>query len=101
MACQGFFRTQFFENSFEAPLIDGGGNVMNRAARSGDNDDGDPNTDLVVRCSNVQRNIFNEANGCKLSFDEDACVSVPLDGAPGVCCFCTFVSNNCASVSAF
>ena len=50
---------------------------MKAAARSGDNDDGNPDTDLVVRCSNVQRNIFNEAT-CKISYHEDACTSVPL-----------------------
>jgi hypothetical protein len=34
-------------------------------------------TDLVVRCANVQRNVFNEAT-CRISFHEDACTSVPL-----------------------
>ena len=50
---------------------------MKAAARSGNNDDGNPDTDLVVRCSNVQRNVFNEAT-CRISYHEDACVSVPL-----------------------
>ena len=50
---------------------------MIAAARSGDNDDGNPDTDLVVRCSNVQRNVFNEAT-CRISYHEDACTSVPL-----------------------
>lgn len=50
---------------------------MIRASRSGANEDGDPRTDTVVRCSNTQRNIFNEPH-CKLSFDPQACVSVPL-----------------------
>lgn len=64
--------------------MDGGGDIMNRAARSGINDDGDANTDLVVRCSNVERNIFNEPH-CKLSFDENACVALPVDGNGSVC----------------
>lgn len=50
---------------------------MKLAARSGGNDDGNPNTDLVVRCSNVQRNIFNEGE-CRISYHADACQSVPL-----------------------
>lgn len=50
---------------------------MIAAARSGDNEDGNPDTDLVVRCSNVQRNVFNEAN-CRISYHKDACTSVPL-----------------------
>ena len=50
---------------------------MKRAARSGPNDDGDPRTDLVVRCSNDRRNLFNEPH-CKISYDPDACVSQPL-----------------------
>ena len=50
---------------------------MKRAARSGDNDDGDSTTDLVTRCSNTDRNVFNEAS-CKISYHQDACVSSPL-----------------------
>jgi hypothetical protein len=50
---------------------------MKSASRSGPNDDGNPDTDLVVRCSNVQRNIFNEVT-CRISYHKDACTSVPL-----------------------
>jgi len=64
-------------NTLTNPLMDGGGNVMIRAARSGDNDDGDSRTDLVVRCSNANRNIFNEPN-CKISYQADVCVSAPF-----------------------
>ena len=71
------FRTQFKANTRENPLEDGGGAAMKAAARSGDNDDGNPSTDLVVRCSNVQRNIFNEGQ-CRISYHEDACQSTPL-----------------------
>ena len=71
------FRTQFKANTPENPLEDGGGTAMKAAARSGDNDDGNPNTDLVVRCSNVPRNIFNEGQ-CRISYHEDACQSTPL-----------------------
>ena len=68
-------------NSLTQLLIkDGGGAAMKAAARSGDNDDGNPDTDLVVRCSNVQRNVFNEAT-CQISYHEDACVSAPLYGS--------------------
>jgi hypothetical protein len=63
------FRTQFKANTADNPLEDGGGAAMKAAARSGDN--------LVVRCSNVQRNVFNEAK-CRISYHEDACQSVPL-----------------------
>jgi hypothetical protein len=49
---------------------------MKAASRSGPNDDSNPDTDIVVRCSNVQRNIFNEAT-CRISYHEDACTSVP------------------------
>ena len=58
-------------------VADGGGATMKAAARSGDNDDGNPDTDLVVRCSNVQRNIFNEKK-CRISYHPSACSSVPL-----------------------
>ena len=56
---------------------------MKRAARRGLYDDmvdvdADPETDYIVtRCSNVQRNMVNEPH-CKISYDADACVSVPL-----------------------
>ena len=50
---------------------------MKRAKRSGDTDDGDDRTDIVTRCSNVQRNIFNEA-WCKISYHPDTCETVPL-----------------------
>jgi hypothetical protein len=70
------FRTQFKANTPENPLQDGGGSAMKAAARSGANDD-NPKTDLVVRCSNVQRNIFNEGQ-CRISYHQDACQSVPL-----------------------
>ena len=58
---------------------------MKRAARRGLYDkpadpktDYDPETDYIVtRCSNVQRNMVNEPH-CKISYDADACVSVPL-----------------------
>lgn len=50
---------------------------MKRAARSGPNEDGDPLSDVVVRCSSAERNVFNEA-GCKISYHPDACVSRPL-----------------------
>ena len=66
-------RVLFQGNTIEQPLMDGGGNAMQRAARSGDNDDGNPNTDLVTLCSNTQRNIFNEPH-CKISYDPEACV---------------------------
>ena len=71
------FRTQFKANTPENPLEDGGGSAVKAAARSGENEDGNPVTDLVVRCSNVQRNIFNEAQ-CRVSYHEDACQSEPL-----------------------
>eukprot|EP00804_Cyclotella_cryptica_P019739 CCRYP_009662-RC/>CCRYP_009662-RC protein AED:0.09 eAED:0.09 QI:0/0.95/0.95/1/0.95/0.95/22/166/2740 len=74
------FRTQFKGNTLENPLDDGGGATVKAAARSGDNDDGNPDTDLVVRCSNVQRNVFNE-DQCRISYHPDACQSVPLRGA--------------------
>eukprot|EP00804_Cyclotella_cryptica_P019763 CCRYP_009664-RA/>CCRYP_009664-RA protein AED:0.11 eAED:0.11 QI:135/1/0.94/1/1/1/17/0/2177 len=74
------FRTQFKGNTLENPLEDGGGATVKAAARSGDNDDGNPDTDLVVRCSNVQRNVFNE-DQCRISYHPDACQSVPLQGA--------------------
>eukprot|EP00804_Cyclotella_cryptica_P004534 CCRYP_006892-RA/>CCRYP_006892-RA protein AED:0.17 eAED:0.17 QI:494/0.84/0.6/1/0.94/0.9/20/0/2106 len=41
------FRTQFKGNTPESPLEDGGGAAMKAAARSGNNEDGNPNTDLV------------------------------------------------------
>ena len=47
---------------------------MRRAART---DDGDPNRDMVTRCTNAPRTLFNE-HACKISFDEEACVSTPL-----------------------
>ena len=47
---------------------------MKRAARD---DDGDPTTGLVTRCLNTQRNWLNEPS-CKISYDENACVSTPL-----------------------
>ncbi|KAL3805312.1 hypothetical protein HJC23_009019 [Cyclotella cryptica] len=71
------FRTLFKGNTADDPLEDGGGATMKAAARSGDNDDGNPDTDLVVRCSNVQRNIFNEKK-CRISYHPNACSSVPL-----------------------
>jgi hypothetical protein len=71
------FRTQFKGNTQENPLEDGGGAAMKAAARSGDNEDGNPNTDLVVRCSNAQRNVFNEGR-CRISYHPVACQSVPL-----------------------
>jgi hypothetical protein len=67
------FRTEFKGNTQDAPLEDGGGGAMKAAARVGANDD----NNLVVRCSNVQRNIFNEKS-CKISYHPDACSSVPL-----------------------
>ena len=71
------FRTQFKANTPDNPLEDGGGTAMKAAARSGANDDGNPDTNLVVRCSNVQRNVFNEAE-CRISYHQDACQTVPL-----------------------
>ena len=50
------------------------GTAMKRAARD---DDGDPTTGLVTRCLNTQRNWLNEPS-CKISYDENACVSTPL-----------------------
>ena len=53
---------------------------MKRAARRGlyDMVGADPNIDnIVTRCSNVQRNMVNEPH-CKISYDADACVAVPL-----------------------
>ena len=75
------FRTLFHENTKTNPLMDGGGSIMDRAASAN-------NDNLVVLCSNVQRNFINEPF-CKLSYDEDACVSVPLNGEPqvGVPCY--------------
>ena len=70
-------RTIFKSNTKEDPLLDGGGKVMKAAARTIDS--GNPGQ-LVVRCSNAQRNIFNEES-CKLSYDADACVSVPIGTA--------------------
>ena len=71
------FRTQFKANTLDNPLEDGGGAAMKAAARSGANEDGNQSTDLVVRCSNVQRNIFNEGQ-CRISYHEDACQPEPL-----------------------
>lgn len=50
---------------------------MMTAARSRDSANINPDIDLVVRCSNVQRNIFNEQY-CRISYHHNACVSVPL-----------------------
>jgi hypothetical protein len=61
-------RTMFVGNDIASPSMDGNGNAMKRASRDGK---------LVARCVNAERNIFNEAS-CKISYDEDACVSVPL-----------------------
>ena len=72
------FCTQFKANTPENPLGDGGGSAVKTTARSGENEYGNPVTDLVVRCSNVQRNIlFNEAQ-CQVSYHKDACQSEPL-----------------------
>ena len=57
-----------------------GGEYMRRAARQSTDADG-LRTDKVVLCSNTQRNIFNEAH-CKISYHEDACVSVALADPP-------------------
>jgi len=70
-------RTCFKGNTLDDPMIDSGGSMMKRAARSGPNEDGDSTTDMVTRCSNTQRNVFNEGS-CKISYHPDACVSVPL-----------------------
>lgn len=67
-------RTVFQANTMESPLPDGGGKKMKLAARTFDANN--PNQ-LVVRCANVPRNIFNEGY-CKVSYDSDACVSNPL-----------------------
>ena len=75
-------RTQFIENTVENPKEDGGGSFMKRAGRSGLNTNTDPKYDestvaLVTRCTNTQRNVFNEKY-CKISYNENACVSDPL-----------------------
>ena len=77
-------RTQFIENTVENPKEDGGGSFMKRAGRSGLNTNDETKNNynestvaLVTRCTNTQRNVFNEQY-CKISYDENACVSDPL-----------------------
>ena len=69
-------RTQLRANTLESPAMDGGGKAMRRASRSGDNVDGQAIDLVVTRCINVQRNVFND-DFCKISYEEDACESVP------------------------
>ena len=72
------YRSKFQANTVEDPLLDAGGEQMIRARRgaNGPYGDGSPNIDLVTRCSNVEKNIFNEAH-CKISYDVNACETVP------------------------
>ena len=49
---------------------------MRRASRSREIADGQIIDLVVTRCINVQRNVFNE-DYCKISYEEDACESVP------------------------
>jgi hypothetical protein len=65
------FRTEFVENSLASPLEDGGGAAMKRAAR------GVTEIDLNTRCSNVQRNVFNDGH-CRVSYHPDACLTNPI-----------------------
>jgi hypothetical protein len=67
------FRTEFVENTVNNPLEDGGGGALKRAAR------GAGEIDLITRCSNVQRNVFNDGQ-CQISYHPDACQTVPLQG---------------------
>jgi len=67
-------RSIFRDNTSENPLKDGGGVAVRRASRSNDDDD-----HLVVRCANVERNIFNE-HLCKVSYETDVCTSKPMLG---------------------
>lgn len=69
-------RTQLRTNTLESPAMDGGGKAMRRASRSVENADGQIKDLVVTRCINVQRNVFNE-DYCKISYEEDACESVP------------------------
>ena len=71
------FRTVLFENTLDNPLMDGGGAVMNRAARLRPTEDGGEELSLTVRCSNTDRNIFNE-DKCKISYQPETCVSRPF-----------------------
>ena len=71
------FRTILFENTLDNPLMDGGGAVMNRAARLRPTEDGGEELSLTVRCSNTDRNIFNE-DKCKISYQPETCVSRPF-----------------------
>ena len=77
------YRTKFQGNTLQNPLADGGGSEMRRARRAVDGVpygdgrvDGEPNVDLVTRCSNVESNSFNEAS-CQISYDENACETRP------------------------
>lgn len=68
-------RTQFISNTMDSPNEDGGGSFMKRAGRTGLNPDGDEKYDestvaLVTRCTNAQRNVFNERY-CKISLLQD------------------------------
>ena len=50
---------------------------MNRAARLRPTKDGGEELSLTVRCSNTDRNIFNE-DKCKISYEPETCVSKPF-----------------------
>jgi hypothetical protein len=65
-------RSVFSANTLEKPMKDGGGHAVRRASRSNNDDD-----HLVVRCSNVERNIFNE-HFCQVSYETNVCVSKPM-----------------------
>lgn len=66
-------RTILRDNSLENPLMTGAGDDVKRASRAAEGDD----DHLVVRCSNVERNIFNEHH-CKVSYEPNVCTSKPL-----------------------
>ncbi len=72
------YRSLFQANTVQDPLPDAGGEQMIRARRGAvaPYGDGSPDVDLVTRCSNVEKNIFNE-NHCKISYDVNACETVP------------------------
>lgn len=72
------YRSLFQANTVQDPLPDAGGEQMIRARRGAvaPYGDGSPDIDLVTRCSNVEKNIFNEGH-CKISYDVNACETVP------------------------
>ena len=77
------YRSKFQGNTLQNPLADAGGSELKRARRDVDGVaygvgkvDGEPNVDLVTRCSNVETSTFNEAH-CQISYDENACETRP------------------------